>query len=143
MRGPIVKLLVYTFFIIQVPAACNSLESMNVLNNFERHVGLHEQYSIQKKVIKNNQVMLVIDINNASRDYLKRKFDFEPYESFIKKFEYTRKSHVPFELFDIHTKDKDQFDYWFNDDYDIYGYYLICISKKENRIIYCENLVDK
>ena len=130
--------LAILFFLIITFYGCAGSNRNNVIRDFEGFTGLKKGYILETKKFESNQSIVFAGISKDQKDSLMTRFRFMPFDSFEVKFHNSGKSHVQFRLYDFSEK-KNDYLYYYRDDYDFYGYFIICLAKDENRLIFCES----
>jgi len=113
-----------------------------VKEDFVRCTDLKDPYTVIKSEFKANQAITIAEISEEDKKRLLNKFKFVSLDTYRAQ---RNAGYVSFRLFD----ETDSFIYHMAD-YNVEGrliqghekedgYYMICISKTENEIIFCEN----
>ncbi|MEP6465341.1 MAG: hypothetical protein ABJB05_03510 [Parafilimonas sp.] len=105
-------------------------------NDFKQYTGIDSGYKINKTILKANQACLYITLIEAEEIKLKNRFTFLDWDDFLlKKYHSGR---IPFELYDFDKRNYN-YVYYIADGNAPFEYFIICLSKQKNEIIYCEN----
>jgi hypothetical protein len=124
-------LFILIFFI-----SCQDSNEPYVLSDFKSYSGIETGYKIDTQIFRDNQSYLEVTLTNIEMDKLKKRFHFTSYENFLKSYYDPEK--VPIELYNFNNRNNDYM-YFIKNGNAYYEYFIICLSKKKNQIIFCEN----
>ncbi len=105
-------------------------------SDFKGYTGIENGYKINKIIFRTNQSCIYLTLTDTEKLELKKRFYFTSHSEFSKK--YNSGDRIPFQLYPFYKWDE-RFTYYIADGLAPHEYFIICLSKDNNEMIYCEN----
>ena len=137
-------MLIRTFALLNIGIlliSCRNLSKEDhCRNEFRRNTGLRKDFQIQKTILTDSQFVLHVNINDSALAELKRRFYFIPYKYYLESIRNLKRDSVSlYRLrgFDLANED---FSYYFAAIPSGSDYFMICLSKTNNHLIFAETV---
>ena len=133
------KLLALSIMII-VLAHCRNFPKENYcIKEFKRHTGLRHHFKIEQSNITDSQFVLNVKIDDSACAKLQKQFFFNSYKNYLE--EITNPKREPnsnYKMNGFNLAD-DNYTYYLGSIPSSKGYFVICLSKEKNHLIFAES----
>ena len=110
-----------------------------MVEDFKRYSGINSGFQIKQSFFKDNQSRLDLNLSETEKNKLLQRFHFLSYDSFLIEYHNpNKKPRVYYTLYDFY-RPNNSYIYYVNDGDVIFEYFVICLSKETNSMIFCEN----